>query len=68
MAGFAVWIVPMLRHSEIIAVVSVIALVVWLDTPKLLWPAFIATIVFCSLDRWWRGIGIYHWPPRKRSN
>ena len=55
----------MLRYSEIIAIILVIALVVWLDVPRLLWPAFIATIVACSVDRWWRGV--YPWASRKLS-
>lgn len=55
-----------LRYSEIVAIGLVIALVVWLNMPKLLWPAVIVTTVLCSVDRWWRGV--YPWPPRKRSN
>ena len=56
----------MLRYSEIIAIGLAIALVVWLNMPKLLWPAILVTTALCSVDRWWRGV--YPWPPGKRSN
>ena len=52
------------RLSEVAVLVLVITLVVWLDLPKLLWPAFIVAVVLLSIDRWRRGI--YPWPPRQR--
>lgn len=44
----------------------VITLIVWLNLPQLLWPAFILTLIVLSIDRWRRGV--YPWPPRKRPN
>jgi len=54
------------RLYGILAVVLVLALVVWLNLPRLLWPAFLVTLVFLSVDRWRRGV--YPWPPRERPH
>jgi hypothetical protein len=54
------------RLFGVLAVVLVIALIVWLNLPALLWPAFILTLVLLSVDRWRRGV--YPWPPRKRPH
>jgi hypothetical protein len=52
------------RLFGLLAIALVITLVVWLNLPKLLWPAFILTLILLSADRWRRGV--YPWPPRKR--
>jgi hypothetical protein len=54
------------RLFGVVAVVLVITLIVWLNLPKLLWPAFILTLIVLSVDRWRRGV--YPWPPRKGPN
>ena len=54
------------RLYEVLAVVLVITLIVWLNLPRLLWPAFILTLILLSVDRWRRGV--YPWPPRKRPH
>jgi hypothetical protein len=54
------------RLFGLLALVVVISLVVWLNMPKLLWPAFILTLVGISADRWRRGV--YPWPPRKSAH
>lgn len=54
------------RLFAVLVLVLAIALIVWLNLPKLLWPAFILTLILLSVDRWRRGV--YPWPPRKRPN
>jgi len=54
------------RLFAVLVLVLVTTLIVWLDLPKLLWLAFILTLVLLSVDRWRRGV--YPWPPRKRPN
>jgi len=54
------------RLYELLVLALVISLIVWLNLPVLLWPAFILTLVALSADRWRRGV--YPWPPRKRGN
>jgi hypothetical protein len=50
----------------VLVVGLVIALIVWLKLPRLLWPAFILALILLSVDRWRRGI--YPWVPRKRPD
>lgn len=54
------------RLYGILILALAIALIVWLNLPGLLWPAFVVTLVLLSVDRWRRGV--YPWPPRKRPN
>jgi hypothetical protein len=54
------------RLYGLLALVVVITLVVWLNLPKLLWPAFILVLILVSVDRWRRGV--YPWPPSTRPN
>ena len=56
----------MLRPSEVLILALVITLIVWLDVPSLLAPAFVATIVAFSAYRWRRGL--WPWPPRDPAN
>ncbi len=56
----------MLRYSEILALALAIALVVWLNVPKLLAPAFVVTVILCPVNRWRRGV--WPWPPRTRAH
>lgn len=56
----------MLRYSEISVLALVIALIVWLNVPKLLAPVLVVTIVGCSAYRWRRGL--WPWPPRSPSD
>jgi hypothetical protein len=56
----------MLRPFEVVVVALVIALVVWLNVPKLLAPAFVLALVFLSAYR--RHRGQWPWPPRGRSH
>jgi hypothetical protein len=56
----------MLRYSEILVLVLTIALVAWLNLPKLLAPAFVLTIILFSVDR--RRRGIWPWPSHDSSN
>jgi len=55
----------MLRYSEVVVLALVISLVVWLNMPKLLWPAVVVAMMLCAVDRWHRGV--YPWPPRPPS-
>ena len=50
----------MLRLSELLVLALVITLIVWLNVPKLLAPAFILTLVLLSAYRWYRGW--WPWP------
>jgi hypothetical protein len=52
----------MLRYSEIFILVLAIALVIWLNVPQLLAPAFLLTVVSFSVYRWHRGL--WPWPSR----
>ena len=51
----------MLRPSEVLVLGLVITLIVWLDVPALLAPAFVVTIIGCSAYRW--RCGRLPWPP-----
>jgi hypothetical protein len=42
------------RLLWLLAVALVISLVAWLNLPKLLWPAFILTIIALAVHRDWR--------------
>jgi len=53
----------MLRYSEVVILILVVTLIVWLDLPKLLAPAFVLTIASFSAYRWYRGI--WPWPARR---
>jgi hypothetical protein len=48
----------MLKPFELLLLALVVTLVVWLDTPKLLAPAFVLTLVLLSAYRWYSGL----WP------
>ena len=54
------------RLFGVLAVVLAIALVAWLNMPKLLRPVFILMLILLSVDRWRRGV--YPWPPNRRAN
>ena len=54
------------RLYAVLVLALVLALIVWLNLPGLLWPAFIVALILVSVDRWRRGV--YPWPPRKRRN
>jgi len=54
------------RLYGVLVLVGIVALIVWLNLPRLLWPAFILGLVLVSADRWRRGV--YPWPPRKRPH
>jgi uncharacterized membrane protein len=56
----------MFRYSEIAILAALLALIVWLDIPRLIAPAFVLTVGLLSAYRWYRGI--WPWPPRRRSN
>lgn len=56
----------MLRYSEVAILILVIALIIWLDVPKLLAPVFLLTISGFSAWRWYRGV--WPWPSRRREN
>jgi len=55
----------MLRPSELVVLAVVIALITWLNMPRLLAPAFVVTLILLSAYRWHRGL--WPWPPRGRS-
>jgi hypothetical protein len=42
------------RLLWLLVIAAVISLVVWLNLPKLLWPAFIGTLVVLAVQREWR--------------
>jgi hypothetical protein len=42
------------RLLWLVVIAAVISLVVWLNLPKLLWPAFIVTLVVLAVQREWR--------------
>ena len=42
------------RLAWLLVLAMVIMLIVWLDTPKLLWPAFVLTLICLSVHREWR--------------
>ena len=56
----------MLRYPEIAILILVITLIIWLDVPKLLAPAFVLAISAFSAWRWHRGI--WPWPPRRKEH
>lgn len=56
----------MLRPSEVLVLALVITLIVWLDVPAMLAPAFVVTIICFSAYRWRRGL--WPWPPRDPSH
>lgn len=51
----------MLRPVEVLVLAFAIALIVWLNVPKLLAPVFILTLILLSA---YRGFGRGRWPPR----
>jgi hypothetical protein len=56
----------MLRYSEIAILILVVTLIIWLNVPMLLAPAFLLTVAAFSAWRWHRGI--WPWPPRRKEN
>ena len=56
----------MLRPSELVVLAVVIALITWLNMPRLLAPAFVVTLILLSAHRWHRGL--WPWPPRDRQS
>jgi hypothetical protein len=56
----------MLRYSEVAILILVVALIIWLDMPKLLAPVVLLTISAFSAWRWYRGL--WPWPPGRRES
>ncbi len=56
----------MLKPFELVVLALVIALIVWLNVPKLLAPAFVLALILLSAYR--RHRGHWPWPPRSSSN
>jgi hypothetical protein len=56
----------MLRYGELAVLALVITLIVWMNVPMLLAPAFVATIVLFSGYRWCRGL--WPWRPHGRPS
>lgn len=51
------------RLFAVLIVALAVTGVVWLDMPRLIWPALVGGLAVVSFDRWRRGV--YPWPRRR---